>query len=197
MATGGTRKANSPRASERTFIGFTLTARCSGVSGSGCRLTSAPRTAKPGSRKTVPPTIEYSSGGFLLPAAHCQPAATSDRTVRNAARLLLFILLLFIFVIGLVFVVGEVVVILLILVFVFISFVFHFQFQRIEADDVECGSTLVAGERFPFVQIFLIDVDNGVTTRAVDHCVSPGSRLLPSPAAAALSTAQFPSIEDT
>src|ERR1700730_16512705 len=195
MAAGGTRKANSPRASERTFIGFTLTACCSGVSGSGCRLTSAPRTAKPGSRKTVPPTTEYSSTGFLLPAAHSQPTASSDMSRRKPARLLLFIFLLFVF-IFLVFVVVELFVVL-ILVLVFIHVAFHFQLQRIEAHDVQRGTTLVAGEHFPFIQIFLVDVDDGVTTRAVDHCVSPGSRLLPSPAAGALSTAQFLSIEDT
>src|ERR1700736_4331476 len=139
MAAGGTRKANSPRASERTFIGFTLTACCSGVSGSGCRLTSAPRTAKPGSRKTVPPTTEYSSTGFLLPAAHSQPTASSDMSRRKAARLLLCVCL--------------------ILVPLFIPVAFHFQLQRIEAHDVQRGTTLVAGEHFPFIQIFLVDVD--------------------------------------
>jgi len=107
----------------------------------------------------------------LLPAA----AARTEITRRKPARLLLFIFLLFVLILVVVFVVGEVFYLVLVLIFVVIFAAFYFQLQWIEAYDVECGPTFVAGERFPFVQIFLIHVDDGVTTRAVDHCVSPVS----------------------
>src|SRR5437588_194338 len=97
MGTGGTRRANSPRESEVVFSFFVL------PSVSGTISISAPGSAKPGGRNTVPAIREYGWEASLGFFGFFSATAGATQTTRSAstrpASLLPVVVLVFIFLI--------------------------------------------------------------------------------------------------
>src|SRR4051812_26345427 len=81
MGTGGTRTANSPRASETAFSFFGF------PSASGMISTSAPGSDKPGGRKTVPAITENGPGAsFPFFGFFSATAGTAEKIRHATAR---------------------------------------------------------------------------------------------------------------
>src|SRR4051812_14482837 len=124
MGTGGTRKANSPRGSETVFNFFGL------PSVSGVISTSAPGSANPGGRKTVPPITEKAAEASLPFFGFFSAAAGATDRIRPAstrqASLLPVVVLVFVI---LFFVIIGVAVLVLILVFFFLFIDGRFDFD--------------------------------------------------------------------
>src|ERR1700686_255719 len=163
MGPAGTRNTNSPRASEIACIFFALAAE-SPASGSGISVIAALGSAKPDSRKTVPPTNAYDSAAVLSPAL-----APSGITAANKNGRLMPILLFFLFF----FIFLFVLVVIELVLFFLLLFVFRcFQLERIEAGYAKIGAALLAGQRVTFIPFVLVQVDYGVSVWTVGHLPS-------------------------
>src|SRR5437868_2165345 len=162
MGTGGTRNANSPRASETTFHFFGL------PSVSGVISISAPGSANPGGLKTVPAITADSSEAslFFLGFFAADAGATKTRTATSASRrpdrLLPVVVLVLVFLI-LVFVVC-ILVIVFILVFVFRFVSGWFDFDGILTDNSQVGAAFLAGQFVAFIQLLFFRINHGITT---------------------------------
>src|SRR4051794_10299015 len=167
MGTGGTRKANSPRASETALIFFAL------PSASGVTSISAPGNAKPGGRKTVPAITDDTSEaspfflGFFSAAAGPAKTRTATSTSRRPDRLLPVVVLVLVFLILVI--VVCILVIVLILVFVFRFIGGWFDFDGIFTDNSQVGAAFLTRQLVAFIQLLFLRINHGITTWTIHH----------------------------